>query len=126
MPIEKRGSLTAAQAAALASIGTDADTAATQASAAATDSGTASAQATIAAEEATEAARHVHNRERWVGKLAVAAGGKVTEEALRRAMLVGSVIASFNVEAFSLNRLRKLTRRDFARRITAFKHMLRI
>jgi sugar/nucleoside kinase (ribokinase family) len=60
----------------------------------------------------------------FIGQLA--AGGKVTEEALRRAMLVGSVIASFNVEAFSLNRLRKLTRRDFARRITAFKHMLRI
>ncbi len=60
----------------------------------------------------------------FIGQLA--AGGKVTEEALRRAMLVGSVIASFNVEAFSLNRLRKLTRRDFTRRIGEFKKMLRI
>jgi sugar/nucleoside kinase (ribokinase family) len=60
----------------------------------------------------------------FMGQLA--AGGKVTEEALRRAMLVGSVIASFNVEAFSLNRLRKLTRREFIRRIGEFQKMLRV
>ena len=60
----------------------------------------------------------------FIGQLA--AGGKVTEEALRRAMLVGSVIASFNVEAFSLNRLRKLTRREFTRRIGEFTNMLRV
>ena len=60
----------------------------------------------------------------FMGQLA--AGGKVTESAIRRAMLVGSVIASFNVEAFSLNRLRKLTRRDFTHRIGEFKKMLLI
>ena len=60
----------------------------------------------------------------FIGQLA--AGGKVTEEALRLAMLVGSVIASFNVEAFSLDRLRKLTRREFNARVGEFKKMLRI
>lgn len=60
----------------------------------------------------------------FIGQLA--AGGKVTEEALRLAMLVGSVIASFNVEAFSLDRLRKLTRREFNARVAEFKNMLRI
>ena len=60
----------------------------------------------------------------FMGQLA--AGGRVSELAIRRAMLVGSVIAAFNVEAFSLNRLRKLTRRDFTRRVGEFKNMLRI
>jgi len=60
----------------------------------------------------------------FIGQLA--AGGKVTEEALRRAMLVGTVMASFNVEAFSLDRLRQLTRREFTRRIGAFKKMLQV
>ena len=58
----------------------------------------------------------------FIGQLA--AGGKVTEEALRLAMLVGTVMASFNVEAFSLNRLTKLTRREFTRRVAEFKKML--
>jgi hypothetical protein len=35
------------------------------------------ADAATAAEEATEGTRHWHNRERWYGKLAVPAGGKV-------------------------------------------------
>lgn len=60
----------------------------------------------------------------FIGQLA--AGGTVTEEALRRAMLVGSVIASFNVEAFSLNRLRKLTHGEFIRRVGEFKRMLQV
>jgi len=60
----------------------------------------------------------------FIGQLA--AGGKVTEEALRLAMLVGTVMASFNVEAFSLDRLRQLTRREFTRRIGAFKKMLQV
>jgi sugar/nucleoside kinase (ribokinase family) len=56
----------------------------------------------------------------------LAAGGKVNESAIRRAMLFGSVVASFNVEAFSLDRLRKLKQRDIARRVQAFEAMLRI
>ena len=60
----------------------------------------------------------------FIGQLA--AGGKVTEEALRLAMLVGTVMASFNVEAFSLDRLRQLTRREFIRRIGDFKKMLQV
>ncbi len=56
----------------------------------------------------------------------LAAGGQVNETALRRAMLVGSVVASFNVEAFSLDRLRKLKPRELARRVKEFKAMLRV
>ena len=56
----------------------------------------------------------------------LAAGGKVSESAIRSAMLYGSVVASFNVEAFSLDRLRQLTQRDIARRVKEFETMLRI
>jgi sugar/nucleoside kinase (ribokinase family) len=60
----------------------------------------------------------------FIGQLA--AGGKTSETALRRAMLYGSVMASFNVEAFSLDRLRRITRRDIARRVREFERMLRV
>jgi sugar/nucleoside kinase (ribokinase family) len=38
----------------------------------------------------------------------LAAAGKVTDLALRRAMVYGSVMGSFTVEKFGLDRLRKL------------------
>ena len=60
----------------------------------------------------------------FIGYLANA--GTVSEPAIRRAMLYGSVVASFNVEAFSLNRLRNLKRRDIERRIRDFEQMLHI
>lgn len=42
---------------------------------------------------------------------------------LRRAIIYGSVLASFNVEAFSLQRLRTLTRDEIAERFLTFKAM---
>ncbi len=44
--------------------------------------------------------------------------------ALRQAVIVGSVMASFNVEAFSLDRLRTLTQADIAHRIAAFRRLV--
>src|SRR4051794_6996971 len=42
---------------------------------------------------------------------------------LRKAMIYGSVLASFNVEAFSMERLRKLTMPEVEERYEAFKSM---
>src|SRR5437899_7795478 len=42
---------------------------------------------------------------------------------LRRAMIYGSVLASFCVEAFSLKRLRNLTMEEIAKRYETFKLM---
>jgi len=42
---------------------------------------------------------------------------------LRKAMIYGSVLASFCVEAFSLERLRKLSMEDIAQRYETFKLM---
>jgi len=48
---------------------------------------------------------------------------KVSFELLRKAMIHGSVLASFCVEAFSLDRLRKLTEKEIADRYQMFKLM---
>ncbi|MBI1824028.1 MAG: sugar kinase, partial [Nitrospirae bacterium] len=42
---------------------------------------------------------------------------------LRRAIIYGSVMASFNVEAFSLDRIRDLTQDEIAARSSAFKEL---
>jgi sugar/nucleoside kinase (ribokinase family) len=49
--------------------------------------------------------------------------GKLSEDALRRAVVYGSVMASFAVEAFSLDRLRSLDDNDIESRFRAFKQM---
>ena len=49
----------------------------------------------------------------------------VTETRLRRALIYGSIMASFNVEDFSLNRLRKTRREDIERRFRAFRMLVR-
>jgi len=46
--------------------------------------------------------------------------------ALRRAMVHGSVVASFGVEAFTLDRLRTLTRPDIDTRVQALLDMMRV
>jgi len=48
---------------------------------------------------------------------------KVTFTDLRKAMIYGSVLASFCVEAFSLERLRKLTMEQINERYETFKLM---
>src|SRR5205807_420570 len=57
------------------------------------------------------------------GYVAAHAGEKVSFELLRKAMIYGSVLASFCVEAFSLDRLRKLTEKEIADRYQMFKLM---
>jgi sugar/nucleoside kinase (ribokinase family) len=57
------------------------------------------------------------------GYLAAQDGGEVTFEALKKGVVHGSVLASFNVEAFSLERLRSLTQNDIAERFEMFRLM---
>jgi sugar/nucleoside kinase (ribokinase family) len=57
------------------------------------------------------------------GYLAGTIGGKVTFTDLRKAMIYGSVLASFCVEAFSLERLRNLSMDEIKERYEMFKLM---
>jgi cytidine kinase len=57
------------------------------------------------------------------GYLAGTIGGKVTFTDLRKAMIYGSVLASFAVEAFSLDRLRNLSMTEIEQRYEMFKLM---
>ena len=57
------------------------------------------------------------------GYLAAHCKGNVSFEILRKAMIYGSVMASFCVEAFSLERLRDLTEDEIAERYRMFKMM---
>jgi sugar/nucleoside kinase (ribokinase family) len=50
----------------------------------------------------------------------LAAAGDVSPSSVRKAIVYGSVVASFTVEAFSLERLRTLTRDDIDRRYREF------
>jgi len=54
---------------------------------------------------------------------ALARGMRFDDAALRRAMIYGSVMASFNVEAFSLDRLRTLTAPEIQERFQAFRRL---
>lgn len=53
----------------------------------------------------------------------LASRDRVDHDALRKAVIYGSVIASFNVEAFSLARLQTLTRQEIDQRYQLFKQM---
>ena len=57
---------------------------------------------------------------------ALARGGQTSEAAIRKAMTYGSVVASFGVEQFSLDRLKKLKRPEIERRAKLFRKMGRI
>jgi sugar/nucleoside kinase (ribokinase family) len=48
---------------------------------------------------------------------------RVDHESLRKAVIYGSVLASFNVESFSLGRLQTLTKSDIEHRYGLFKEM---
>jgi sugar/nucleoside kinase (ribokinase family) len=48
---------------------------------------------------------------------------KLDEPAMRRAMIFGSVMASFNVEEFGTDRVRRLTPAEINQRFSAFKQM---
>lgn len=47
--------------------------------------------------------------------------GDIDDDAMRRAIIYGSVLASFNVESFSLDRLREISRKDIDARYREFK-----
>jgi sugar/nucleoside kinase (ribokinase family) len=57
----------------------------------------------------------------FMGYLAKA--GRVTRENLKQAVLCGTIMASFNVEGFGVERISGVTRRDLRRRIARFKTM---
>ncbi len=57
------------------------------------------------------------------GYLAARGNGSIGFSQLRHAVVFGSVLASFNVEAFSLERLRSLTQMDIEARYQAFHKM---
>lgn len=44
--------------------------------------------------------------------------------AIRKALVYGTIVASYNIESFSLDRLRLITRADIDQRVTEFCHML--
>ena len=54
---------------------------------------------------------------------ALAGSTVVNERTVRESLLYGSVVASFTVEDFSLNRLMKVSRSDIRKRITGLKKM---
>ncbi|MFI5314169.1 MAG: PfkB family carbohydrate kinase [Myxococcota bacterium] len=56
---------------------------------------------------------------------ALASGGELDGDSLRRAMIYGSVLASFCVERFSLDRLRELTRAEIDARFGEFRRLTR-
>lgn len=55
---------------------------------------------------------------------ALARQGRVNEHTIRRAMVYGSVVASFGVEDFSLGRLTRLTRAGIEARARDFRRMM--
>jgi sugar/nucleoside kinase (ribokinase family) len=57
---------------------------------------------------------------------ALAASGKTDLPSIREAMLYGSVVASYGVEAFSLDRFETLNRDQVEARVDAFKSMCRV
>lgn len=56
---------------------------------------------------------------------ALASGGSLTPDAMRRAVIYGSVLASFCVERFSLDRFRTLTRAEIDERFEQFRRLTR-
>ncbi len=56
---------------------------------------------------------------------ALASGGSLSSDAMRRAVIYGSVLASFCVERFSLDRFRTLTRDEIDERFEQFRRLTR-
>ncbi len=56
----------------------------------------------------------------------LARAGRVDEPTLRRAIVYGAVVASFTVEDFSLNRLRRLTHAEIEERYRVVGEMMRL
>lgn len=50
----------------------------------------------------------------------------ISDSAMRKAMIYGTITAAFAVEAFSIDKLSAITRNDFDRRVAEFMKMVRI
>ncbi len=59
-----------------------------------------------------------------MGHLAALGNDEVSVAALRKAMAYGTVVASFTIESFSLDRLQEITRADIDRRLADYRRML--
>ncbi len=59
----------------------------------------------------------------FMGRLAMSHGAEISDTALRQAIVMGSVMASFNVEEFSMDRLKELGRKEIAERFRQFKKL---
>ena len=57
---------------------------------------------------------------------ALARGGRISDSTLRKATVYGTVVASFGVESFSLDRLARISPRDITGRFVEFTRMTRI
>jgi len=57
---------------------------------------------------------------------ALAASGQTDKQAIRQAMVYGSIVASFGVEEFSLDRLKQLDRDKIELRVEEFKGMCKL
>jgi hypothetical protein len=58
-----------------------------------------------------------------MGYVAAHAGEEITDELLRRAMAYGTVLASFNVEAFGTERMPALTGDEIAERFVELQRV---
>jgi hypothetical protein len=56
----------------------------------------------------------------------LASTGKTDPQSLRRALAYGTLVASYNVEDFSLDRMKQIERADLDRRFDQYQTMLRI
>jgi cytidine kinase len=56
----------------------------------------------------------------------LAGAGRLDHAAFKRALAYGTVVASFTCEGFSLDRLKKLTRKDIEDRFVLFREMLNL
>ena len=57
---------------------------------------------------------------------ATCSGSEISMRQLRRAMAYGTIVASFNIESFSLDRLRQITRKDIDERFNRYSEMLEL
>lgn len=48
---------------------------------------------------------------------------KLNKASFKKAVIYGSIIASYNVESFSINRLKKISRQDIEKRLAEFKEL---
>jgi len=62
----------------------------------------------------------------FLGYLDAETDGEISDQTLRRAMTYGSVMASFNVEEFGTERVRRLTHEEINRRFEEFRSMTHI